>query len=209
MDRLKKLFNKAVNKVDKELDDPAAEEAARRAEKQAKQEAEVAARLEKEEKEKLKAEAKRIQAEEKAKALQERAEFNVGKTIRSASTNIITITAIIGLVMIMLYGGHLASNSAIGYSPFMRVLMFMYGNLLFWFIIPKTLYDVYWLGKPKDYYTFIPLTTYTPQNRFEELVFGPFCYEESDKTRAARDAVKNLYEQGSAFLKPQMNVGPS
>jgi cation transport ATPase len=206
MFRLKQLYNKAINKVDKELTDPEAEEAAKQAEKQAKQEAEVAARLEKEEKAKQKAEAKRIQAEEKAKALQERAEFNVGKTVRSASSNIITITVIIGVVMIMMYGGHLASNSAIGYSPFMRVLMFMYGTLLFWYIIPKTLYDVYWVGKELDYYTFIPLTTYVPQNGFEEIVFGPFCYEESEKTRAARDTVKALYERGSAFVKPAMNV---
>ena len=206
MFRLKQLYNKAINKLDKELDDPKAEEMAKRAEAQAKQEAEVAARLEKEEKAKLKAEAKRLRAEEKAKALQERAEFNVGKTVRSASTNILNITLIIGLVMIALYGGHLAANNAIGYSPWMRVLMFFYGSLLSFIIIPKTLYEVYWLGQPNDYYTFLPLTTYVPQNRFEEIVFGPVCYEDSEKVRAARDAVKNLYERGSAFLKPQMNV---
>lgn len=205
MFRLKQLYNKAVNKLDKELDDPKAEEMAKRAEAQAKQEAAVAARLEKEEKAKQKAEAKRLLAEQKAKALQERAEFNVGKTIRSASSNIITITIVIGVVMISLYGGHLAANNAIGYSPWMRMLMFIYGSLLSIIIIPKTLYEVYWLGQPKDYYTFLPLTTYVPQNRFEEIVFGPVCYEDSEKVRAARDAVKNLYEQGSKFLKPQMN----
>jgi hypothetical protein len=35
MFRLKQLYNKAINKVDKELTDPEAEEAAKQAEKQA------------------------------------------------------------------------------------------------------------------------------------------------------------------------------
>jgi hypothetical protein len=210
MGLLDKLTNKIQFIASKQLNDPEADEFARQKSIQDKQDEEVRLREEQQLKDE---EDEEIQNEEDKKAaeeLQRRSEFKPYRAVGNAASLILKIFGSIILVSVMLYSGHLAANQAIGYRTPFRVLYFIYGFLLFFLVIPKTLYESLVLKKAQKYYTFFPLSTYTPNGQLENVFLTPFCYVEDEFSKNARKIVEDLYAKAytvSNSVKAVATVG--
>jgi len=192
MSLLTKLSNKIQYITSKQLDDPEAEEYARQQKAQEKQDLAIKKREKEQEKKDAEAAAKKKEEDAKAAELVRRSEFKPGRAIGNSATQILKILGSLVLVLVMLYGGHLASNEAIGYKYPFRILYFLYGALLFIFVIPKSFYDSFILKKIKHFYSFFPLSTYVPTGNLESFFLTPFCYVEDQYSTEARKAVEAL-----------------
>ena len=202
------IFTKLVNKVQyvtsKSLDDPKAAEFAREKAIQDAQDQAVADRKAKEKALAAKQLEDKDKADAKVKDLQERSQFNITRATGGTASGILKIFGSLLLAGVMMYGGHLAANQAIGYNAPFRLLTFLYGSLFFFYHIPKGLYDKYINKKKLEFYSFLPLSTYHPTGDLEKFFIGPFCYSETQESQAARAVVQSLYS--TAFTKSQIKT---
>ena len=194
MSLLTKLSNKIQHITSKQLDDPETEAYIKQQKIQEAQDAAAQQRQEKQNEEEKKAKEKKAAAAAKAADIARRSEFKPGRVASTSASKILKIFGSMVLTMLMLYGGHLAANEAIGYRNPFRLLSFLYGALLFIYVIPKSFYDSLVLKKDQHFYTFLPLSTYVPVGNFESFFLTPFCYTEDGFSAEARKAVHSLYE---------------
>lgn len=174
--------------------DPQADAYAKQQAEQARQDAE-ARRREKEANDRAVEEKERREKEqERAESLASRSQFNGTQFISHTAKGILDICYKVLFVILLLYGGHLAANDAIGYNAPFRILTFVYGSLCFWYQIPRAIYRVYVKKETLPNYTFLPLSTYTPNGDFERFFIGPFCYTKDAYSGNAQAEVKALYE---------------
>jgi len=193
MSLLTKLSDKIQYTVSKQLDDPAAREYANQQKAQAIQDSASQQREQKQKKEEAEAAAKKAADDAKAADLVRRSEFKSNRVIGNSASQILKIFGSMLLVLVMLYGGHLAANAAIGYRNPFRILSFLYGAIFFFYVIPKSWFDAFYLKKVQHFYTFLPLSTYVPLGNLESLFLSPFCYVEDQFSAEARKAVESLY----------------
>ena len=206
MSLLTSLSNKIEYMIAKSTSDPEAEDYAKQKADQAAADAKV-----KEEQDKLAkqtaedADIKRKKDEEAA-ALADRSKFKPKELIGDIARNILSVIGILILVFFLLYGGHIAANKAIGYKVPFRILSFLYGIVFSFWVVPKSVYDVYWKKETLPYFTFLPISTYEPVGDIEKIFLGGFCYKEDEVSSAARAAVAALYSD--AFTK-SVNAAPA
>jgi len=204
MSLLTQVSNKIQYNISQWASDPEAEAYAKDKAKQDEQNAEVQERL-KETKEKSdKAAAAKEESDAKAKDMADRSEFKPQRATSNIASGIIKIFMNLILTMVMLYGGHLAANEAIGYKIPFRILSFVYGCLFFFIEIPKMLIRRYWYQIKPAYYTYLPISTYEPMGDLEILFLGAFCYKENEASQKARATVETLYK--TAFEKSQIKT---
>jgi hypothetical protein len=208
MGLLTKLTDKIQYTVSKQLDDPEAAEYANQQKAQAIQDSAVQKREQEKQKEDAKVAAKKEKDAAAAAELVRRSEFKPQRAIGGAAIQILSIFGSLVLILIMLYAGHIAANEAIGYGIPFRLLSFLYGALFFFYVIPKSFYDTFYLKKVKHFYTFLPLSTYVPTGNIESFFLTPFCYVEDSFSAEAKKAVETLYTNGLAeSMKAVVNTG--
>jgi hypothetical protein len=190
-------YNKAQYQLDAYFKDPEAENYAKQV---------AAQKIQDESKEKRKAlvskskselEEKNRIAKAEAEDLAKRSAFSPPQTIAAKISKGI-ISTFISLILIgfILYGGKLEANKAIGYGVPMRIVSFIYGALFFFIVIPKSLYDIYWLKMTIPDYAPLPIWNYVPDGWAEQLFFGAFSYVEDANSKVARERVAQLYSDG-------------
>jgi len=204
MSLITKLSNKINYYTSKALDDPDAEEYVKQQAIQEAQDKAVADRKLAEDADAAKQASDAEVASLKIKDLETRNKFSVTRATGDTASGILKIFGSLLLVGIMMYGGHLAANQAIGYNAPFRLLTFLYGSLFFFYHIPKGLYDKYINKKKLEFYSFLPLSTYHPTGDLEKFFIGPFCYSETQESQAARAVVQSLYS--TAFTKSQIKT---
>jgi hypothetical protein len=199
MSLLTKINNKLQYTISQAVSDPNADAYAKQQADQLKQDAETKKRIDEA---KMKEEADiaaREQAEKDAEILKRKSTFSSSRLIGNAAAGILNAFITFFLAALMLYSGHLVANEAIGYNIPFRLLSFVYGALLFFWIIPKSLIQKYYYMMQIPYHAFLPLSTYEPVTSFEKIVYGPFCYVEDETVTQAKQAVEALYNNG--YLK--------
>jgi hypothetical protein len=199
MSLLTKINNKLQYTISQAVSDPNADAYAKQQADQLKQDAETKKRIDEA---KMKEEADiaaREQAEKDAEILKRKSTFSSSRLIGNAAAGILNAFTTFFLAALMLYSGHLVANEAIGYNIPFRLLSFVYGALLFFWIIPKSLIQKYYYMMQIPYHAFLPLSTYEPVTSFEKIVYGPFCYVEDETVSQAKQAVEALYNNG--YLK--------
>ena len=204
MSLLTKIGNKIQYSISELVSDPKADAFARQQAIQAQQDAEARARRDAAAANASAQEKARLKAEEDAKALSERSQFKPVRATSNVAAGIIKTFMSFILALVILYGGHLAANEAIGYKIPFRLLSFLYGCIFFFIEIPKMLIRRYWYQIKPPYYTYLPLSTYEPKGDLEILFLGGFCYKEDDNSHMARAAVEALYK--TAFEKSQIKT---
>lgn len=200
------LFTQVVNKIQYKISewvsDPEAEEYAKQQAKQAKQEAQTQARKQTAaEQERVKAAAK-VKANARARDIESRSQFSPARASSNIVNGILDWFFRLLFILVAMYGGHIAANEAIGYNIPFRLLSFVYGTILFFIVIPMSLYNTYWLNIVPKYYTYLPLSTYEPKGDLAILFLGGFCYKEDQQAIDARNKVAELYKLG--FEKSQI-----
>lgn len=198
------IGNKIQYSISKWASDPEAAAYAIQQAKQKQQDEEVQKRLA-EAKAKSEEDAKaKAAADTETQSMAYRSEFKTGRATSNIALGILKgFTSLIFIVMI-LYGGHLAANNAIGYNVPFRILSFFYGCLFFFIEIPKMLIRRYAYQIKSLYYTYLPISTYQPNGDLETFFLGAFCYKEDDASQQARIAVETLYK--TAFEKYQIKT---
>ena len=204
MSLITKLSNKINYYTSKALDDPDAEEYVKQQAIQEAQDKAVADRKLAEDADAAKQASDAEVASLKIKDLETRNKFNITRATGGTASGILKIFGSLLLVGVMMYGGHLAANQAIGYNAPFRLLTFFYGSLFFFYHIPKGLYDKYVNKKKLEFYSFLPLSTYHPTGDLEKFFLSPFCYSETQESQAARAVVESLYS--TAFTKSQIKT---
>jgi len=190
-------YNKLQYMTAKNLSDPEADNYAKQQAAQAKQDAEAKKRKIEAAKNASEAEQQKKEAQEAALELQKRSQFSsVSENMAKASDGIIKVFISIALIAIILYGGYISANKAIGYSISFRLVSFLYGCLCFFYVIPQKLIDIYYYKNKFHHYAFLPLSTHVPIGNVERFFIGAFCYTEDDISRAAKEEVRRLYESG-------------
>jgi hypothetical protein len=134
----------------------------------------------------------------------DRSEFKPQRATGNVAAGIVKGFMSLILTLLILYGGHLAANEAIGYKIPFRILSFVYGCLFFFIEIPKMLIRRYWYEIKPAYYTYLPISTYEPMGDLEILFLGAFCYKEDNASQMARATVEALYK--TAFEKSQIKT---
>jgi hypothetical protein len=201
MSLLTGLSNKLQYMAVKTAIDPEAEEYAKQQAEQAAQDAAMKKQKEDAEKEAKAGVEEKLAEDKKADALAARSQFDTRKMIGQASKGILSSIFLLIIIFISFYGGHIAANKAIGWGVPFRILSFIYGILFSFWVIPKSIYDVYWKGLKIPYFTFLPISTHETTGTIEKIFIGPFCYREDEESSAARAAVVNMY--ADAFRKSQ------
>jgi len=191
---LSSLSNRFQYFIEKQTSDPEADAYAREQAQQATQDAAVRERqFIASQQSAQDAEAKRL-SDAASADLAARSKFNMSSLISQTSKTILTVVFSLAIVCFAFYGGHIEVNKAMGYGVPFRVLTFLYGALFSFWVVPKSIYDVYYKGLTLPYYSFFPISTYVPNGDFEKIVLGPFCYTEDEAVKAARAAVSLIYE---------------
>lgn len=204
MNVFRQIANKIQYSIAQAINDPKADEYARQQAIQAEHDAHAKARRDAEYARASAEEKARIKANEDAKALADRSEFNPFRATGNIAGGVIDGFFKFILTLVILYAGHLAMNEAIGYKIPFRILSFVYGCLFFFIEIPKMLIYRYWYQIKPPYYTYFPLSTYEPKGDLEILFLGAFCYKEDGASQAARATVESLYR--TAFEKSQIKT---
>jgi hypothetical protein len=204
MNLFTQIGNKIQYSISKWASDPEADAYAKEQAKQQEQDAETQKRInEAKEKGESSSEA-RAESDAKAKELAERSEFKPQRATSNIAAGIIKGFMSLIFTLIVLYGGHLAANQAIGYKIPFRLLSFLYGCIFFFIEIPKMLIRRYWYQIKPPYYTYLPISTYVPNGDLEVLFLGGFCYKEDEASQMARATVETLYK--TAFEKSQIKT---
>jgi hypothetical protein len=192
------IYNKIIYTLTQYFDDPEANAYAEQQEIQKQQDAEAKQRAD--------AEAKKIQkdadnsakAQEDAISLNERSTVSPSRAVSKISSGVLYVIKTLGIVILMIAGGYLAANEAIGYNTPFRIFSFIYGALFFWVVIPRAIIRKYFYKIDLQYYTLLPLSTYKPAPGIESFFLTPFCYDE-DKRFNEKAEVELLYKNG--YLK--------
>jgi hypothetical protein len=204
MSLLTQVSNKIQYSISQWASDPEAETYAKDKAKQDEQNAETQKRIDEAKKESDTAASTKLEEEAKTKELAERSEFKPQRATGNVAAGIIRGFMSFILTLIILYGGHLAMNEAIGYKIPFRILSFAYGCLFFFIEIPKMLIRRYAYQIKPPYYTYFPISTYEPNGDLEILFLGAFCYKEDEASQMARATVETLYK--TAFEKSQIKT---
>jgi hypothetical protein len=204
MSLLTQISNKIQYSISEWASDPEAEAYAKQQAKQREQDAEVQERLNETKKRAALSAAEKEKSDAKAQDMADRSEFKPQRATSNIASGIISGFMRFILTLIMLYGGHLAANEAIGHKIPFRILSFVYGCVFFFIQIPKMLFYRYWYQIKPPYYTYFPLSTYEPKGDLEILFLGAFCYKEDEGSQMARAAVETLYK--TAFEKSQIKT---
>ena len=205
MSLLTQISNKIQYSISEWASDPEAEAYAKDKAKQDEQDAETKKRMD-ESKEQGEASASaKTESDAKAQEMLERSEFKPQRATSNIAAGIIKGFMQFIFTLVILYGGHLAANSAIGYKIPFRILSFVYGCMFFFIEIPKMLIRRYAYQIKPSYYTYFPISTYEPNGDFEVLFLGAFCYKEDEASQMARATVETLYK--TAFEKSQIKTG--
>lgn len=205
MSLLTQVSNKIQYSISQWASDPEAESYAKDKARQDEQDAETQERLNEAKEKGAAAAAAKAESEAKAKSMADRSEFKTQRATSNVASGIIKGFMNFILTLVILYGGHLAANEAIGYKIPFRVLSFVYGCLFFFIEIPKMLIRRYAYQIKPAYYTYFPLSTYEPMGDLEILFLGAFCYKEDNASQMARATVETLYK--TAFEKSQIKTG--
>ena len=190
-------YNKVQYQLDSYLKDPEADNHAKQVAAQAAQDKAAAER-------KAAADAKSTADTEQSEAdkkaaleLAERSKFSSPQVVISKiAKNVLSIFMILAIIALALYGGKIEANKAIGYNIPGRLLSFLYGAIFFFIVIPKSLYEIYWLHKPVPDYAPLPIWVYVPNGSVEQFFLGLFCYTEDSDSKVAREEVVKLYKGG-------------
>jgi hypothetical protein len=187
------LSNKISYMVNTAVSDPNADAYAAAKAKQAQHDAEVA---------KNKAAtaadaAAQAKAEEDAKAeaakLSARSKASLSGFAGKSAKGILQAFIILACIAVAMYGGHIAANHDIGYSPAGRLVSFFYGCILSPFIICKYIWNIFYDKMEIPMWGFLPLSTYVPNGDLEVFFLGPFCYKEDQGSIDARARVAQSY----------------
>ena len=190
-------YNKVQYMIAKNLSDPEADNYAKQQAAEAKQYAEAKKRKVEAAKNATEAEQQKKEEQEAALELQKRSQFSsVGDNVANILNGVLKVFSSLLLISLILYGGYISANKAIGYNIPFRLLSFLYGCIFFIFVIPKMFFDIYYNNIKYHHYAFLPLTTHVPSGNFENFFIGAFCYTENDTSRAAKEEVRQLYEKG-------------
>jgi len=204
MNLFTQISNKIQYSISKWASDPEAAAYAIEQAKQKQQDEEVQKRLA-EAKAKSEEDAKaKAAAKTETQSMADRSEFKTGRATSNIALGILKGFTSLIFIVIILYGGHLAANNAIGYKVPFRILSFVYGCLFFFIEIPKMLIRRYAYQIKSLYYTYLPISTYQPNGDLETFFLGAFCYKEDDTSQQARIAVETLYK--TAFEKSQIKT---
>lgn len=204
MSLLTQVSNKIQYSISQWASDPEAEAYAKEQAKQKQHDAEAQERINQTKAESDKNFNEKADADAKAKDIAERSEFKPQRATSNIAAGIIKGFMQFIFTLIVLYGGHLAANEAIGYKIPFRLLSFVYGCVFFFIQIPKMLISRYWYQIKPPYYTYLPLSTYEPKGDLEVLFIGAFCYKEDEASQLARATVETLYK--AAFEKSQIKT---
>lgn len=190
-------YNKVQYQLDSYLKDPEADNHAKQLAAQAAQDKAAAKRQAAADAEAT-ADAEQSEADKKAALeLAERSKFSSPQVVVSKiAKNTLNVFMILAIIALALYGGKIEANKAIGYNIPGRLLSFLYGAIFFFVVIPKSLYEIYWLQKPVPDYAPLPIWVYVPNGKVEQLFLGLFCYNEDGDSKAAREEVIKLYKGG-------------
>ena len=139
-------------------------------------------------------ELKKLQEEEKKKGTEKAAKTaKTEKAVRVTPldqfiTGFTTTFTTLIIPAILIFGctfaGSLAANDAIGRSPGIRLVYFIYGSipifspLVFLYYIYR-----YFINTYPVWYNFLPLTTWQPENSFLQAIVKPFTYTEDANTK--------------------------
>lgn len=190
---LTSLSNKISYMVNTAVSDPKADAYAKDKAKQAEQDARVAKNKEKSDADAA-AKAKAEQdAKDEAAKLSARSKASISGFLAQSSQGILTAFIVITCIAVALYGGHIAANQDIGYSPAGRLVSFMYGCILSPIIIIKYVLNIYYFNIPVPMWGFLPLSTYVPNGDMETFFLSPFCYKEDQGSIDARAKVAQNY----------------
>jgi len=139
-------------------------------------------------------------SEEDAKAaeLVDRSEFKPKRAAGNIARGIVADFIFFSIICIMLYAGHIESNRAIGYNLPFRIVSFIYGSLAFFYVIPRMLYEKYWLKIPQIIYATVPIIAHNQATHVNEYL-ATVMYSEDSSVSEARKAVESLYSE--AFRK--------
>jgi|Laugrespbdmm15sn_2_1035079.scaffolds.fasta_scaffold34839_1 hypothetical protein len=204
MSLLTQVSNKIQYSISQWASDPEAEAYAKEQARQQQQDAETQERIDKTKSKSDDNINANEEASAKAKELAERSEFKPQRATSNIAAGIIKGFMQFIFTLIVLYGGHLAANEAIGYKIPFRLLSFVYGCIFFFIEIPKMLIRRYAYQIKPAYYTYLPLSTYQPNGDLEVLFLGGFCYKEDTASQLARATVETLYK--TAFEKSQIKT---
>jgi hypothetical protein len=204
MSLLTQISNKLQYSISQWASDPEADAYAKEQAKQRQHDAEAQERINQTKSESDKNFKSKEEADAEAKSIAERSEFKPQRATSNIAAGIIKGFFQFIFTLIVLYGGHLAANEAIGYKIPFRLLSFVYGCIFFFIQIPKMLISRYWYQIKPPYYTYLPLSTYEPNGDLEVLFLGGFCYKEDTASQLARATVETLYK--SAFEKSQIKT---
>ena len=204
MSLLTQISNKLQYSVSQWASDPEAEAYAKDKAKQDEQNAETKKRIDEAKKKSDDAATAKAETEAEAKSVADRSEFKPQRATGNVAAGIVKGFMSLILTLLILYGGHLAANEAIGYKIPFRILSFVYGCLFFFIEIPKMLIRRYWYEIKPAYYTYLPISTYEPMGDLEILFLGAFCYKEDNASQMARATVEALYK--TAFEKSQIKT---
>ena len=180
--------NKVQYQIDNYLKDPKAENHAKQLEKE--QKLRIAAEKRKEALNESTAQLKVKSAKDRAEAeeLARRSQFSSPQSFAGkVGSNMLSTFKTLVLVGFALYAGKIEANKAIGYSVPMRIVSFIYGALLFFIVIPRSLYEIYGLEKKIPDYAPLPIWNYVPNGWVEKIFFGLFSYVEDANSKAARE----------------------
>lgn len=206
----------AVNKIKYQMDnylkDPEAENHAKQLAAQAAQNEKVAKAKAAAANIKAIADAKAAEAKIAAEELAKRSKFSSPQIFASKiASNILSIFGSLIIICLALYAGKIEANRAIGYNVPMRIVSFIYGALFFFIVIPKSLYDIYVLDKTIPDYAALPIWNYVPNGWTEQIFFGAFSYVEDANSKAARQEVMRLYNDGFTGIttRPALPAPPA
>lgn len=190
-------YNKVQYQLDAYFKDPEAENHAKQVAAQQAQDEAKAKRKALVSKSKGELDEKNKAARAEAEELAKRSSFSPAQTIVAKIAKGI-LSTYISLILLgfILYAGKLEANKAIGYGVPMRIVSFIYGALFFFIVIPKSLYDIYWLKMTIPDYAPLPIWNYVPDGWAEQLFFGAFSYVEDANSKVAREQVAQLYSDG-------------
>jgi FtsZ-interacting cell division protein YlmF len=200
------LINKITYQANKAVSDPEADAYAAAQAKQAEQDAAVAANKVEKDLQKAAKEKADKEAKDAAEKLSARSNSSIAGFAGGSSQQILIVVCILIYITVALYGGHLAANRDIGYSPAGRIVSFIYGTILFPVLIIKYMWDTFKEGKEIKNYSFLPISTYVPTGDFEKLVLGPFCYVPDQSSVDATAKVAQEYLE--AFQRTATSAAP-
>jgi hypothetical protein len=202
MSLLRKISNKISYSIAKVLNDPEADAYGRQQEAQEAHDREVRQRQATDAAAATAAALAKTRSDQTAAKLEDRSQFRPGRAISNISNGILNMFFKFFMTVIMLYAGHLSANEAIGYNVPFRILSFIYGKLLFFYVIPRFLIRKYYYNISNINYAFLPVSTYVPATDAEKILLKPFCYKEDQHSTAEKAAVDLLYK--TAFEKSQI-----